>query len=45
MIFSFQIPSKTKIKLGKQNVKSDARLGYLCKEVKRNTDPDAFSYI
>ena len=45
LIFSFQVPSKKKIKLGKQNVKSDARLGNLCKAVKRNTDPDAFPYI
>ena len=45
MIFYFQIPSKKKIKLGIQNVKSDARLGNLCRAVKRNTDPDAFSHI
>ena len=45
LIFSFQIPSKKKIELGKQNVKSDERLGNLCKAVKRKTDPDAFSHI
>ena len=45
MIFSFQIPSKKKIKVGKQNVKSDARLGNLCKAVKRTTNPEALSHI
>ena len=39
------MPSQKKIKLRKQNVKSDARLGNLCKAVKRNTDPDAFSHV